>query len=150
MRSGKQEHETDSGALCAQGEQDARALTVTGTARAKRDGARLETALRTLRRAHARQSDADETGAAEWLLDNWYLAEREGRAALGDFQSAHRLRTAAAAAAPETQTQTSTVLSACCMGLVRACGADGLSLAAMEAYLDRVEVTKPADILWEA
>ena len=43
MRSGKQEHETDSGALCAQGEQDARALTVRGTARAKRDGARLET-----------------------------------------------------------------------------------------------------------
>ena len=37
MRSGKQEHETDGGALCAQGEQDARALTVRGTARAKRD-----------------------------------------------------------------------------------------------------------------
>ena len=54
MRSGKQEHETDSGALCAQGEQDARALTVRGTSRAKRDGARLETALLTLRRAHAR------------------------------------------------------------------------------------------------
>ncbi len=143
MRSGKQEHETDGGALCAQGEQDARALTVTGTARAKRDGARLETALRTLRRAHARQSDADETGAAEWLLDNWYLAEREGRAALGDFQSAHRLRTAAAAAAPETQTQTSTVLSACCMGLVRACGADGLSLAAMEAYLEGFQRALP-------
>lgn len=78
MRSGKQEHETDSGALCAQGEQDARALTVRGTARAKRDGARLETALRTLRRAHARQSDTDETGAAEWLLDNWYPRRTRG------------------------------------------------------------------------
>ena len=33
MRSGKQEHETDSKRLAAQGEQDARALTVTGTVR---------------------------------------------------------------------------------------------------------------------
>lgn len=148
MRSGKQEHETDSRRLAAQGEQDARGLTVAGTVRAKRAAARLDAALRSLRTARARQSDTDAAGAAEWLLDNWYLAEREGRAARADFQSAHRLRTATVpeeggAAAPEPKARANTVLDCCCAGLVRACGADGLSVSAMEAYLEGFQRALP-------
>lgn len=133
MRSGKQEHETDSRRLAAQGEQDARGLTVTGAVRAKRAVSRLDAALRTLRRVRAQQVDTDATGAAEWLLDNWYLAEREGRAALSDFKSGDKLRTA----------RDNTVLAACCTGLVHACGEDGLSVSAMEAYLEGFQRVLP-------
>ena len=35
---------------------------------------------------------AEKSGAAEWLLDNWYLAQREGRDGAAAFRKARRLR----------------------------------------------------------
>ena len=47
---------------------------------------RAITLLRRIRRT------AGEDGAARWLLDNWYLAEREGLSALSELSKAKHLR----------------------------------------------------------
>ena len=49
----------------------------------------LRAALSSLRR---QRQQSGETGAARWLTDNWYLAEREGRAALAALSGAKHLR----------------------------------------------------------
>ncbi len=74
--------------------------------------------LRRLRRT------AGEDGAARWLLDNWYLAEREGLAALGALRSAKHLRACEGGA----------VLLRCCDGLLEASAA-ALTEEGMEAWL---------------
>ena len=124
MDSTKQEQRRDARDIAAQGERDARELTPTGTVRARRSRAALEQALRTLRHKRERLSEAQDGGSAEWLLDNWYLAEREGRAAMGEFAHGAQLRAAGG----------TTVLAACCGGMVRALEG-GLSASGIEAYL---------------
>ena len=50
--------------------------------------------LHTIRRRHDRLAKAAEDlpAGAEWLLDNWYLIEREGRLAVSELRGAGRLR----------------------------------------------------------
>ena len=50
--------------------------------------------LHTIRRRHDRLAKAagDLPAGAEWLLDNWYLIEREGRLAVSELRGAGRLR----------------------------------------------------------
>ena len=75
--------------------QDAEALTCAGSVRAQalcRRGAHALTALRHRRERLA----ADADSASQWLLDNWYLAEREARDALQTLRHAHALRAAGA------------------------------------------------------
>ena len=76
--------------------QDAEALTCAGSVRAQalcRRGAHALTALRHRRERLA----ADADSASQWLLDNWYLAERE---ALGAGGVSHRISGSACAAQP--------------------------------------------------
>lgn len=47
--------------------------------------------IRAVRDRLARDREG-QSGAAEWLLDNWYLAQREGAGAAGAFRRAKRLR----------------------------------------------------------
>ena len=75
-------------------------------------------ALRRIRRT------AGGEGAARWLLDNWYLAEREGVSALSALSRAKRLRACVGSA----------VLLRCCEKLVDACGG-ALSEETIEAWL---------------
>ena len=61
------------------------------------DALRLRRALQAVRRSRdavaRRYTDAANTPpACEWLLDNWYLAQSEGRAALRDLRRAVRQR----------------------------------------------------------
>lgn len=114
------EHKTS--ALAEAGERDARALTEAGELPARRAAARLRAGLQALRRARARAGEA--VGAQEWLLDNWYLAETEGREALAVLSRAPRLRAAA----------DRTVLEHCCAGYLRASG-DAVSPRTLETYL---------------
>ena len=77
----------------AYGESTARSLSVSGTLRSREILAQLQKTLHSLRRAHDRlHRQTAEGGAAPWLLDNWYLAEREGLEAESAFYAAKRLR----------------------------------------------------------
>ncbi len=103
--------------------QDAEALTCAGSVRAQalcRRGAHALTALRHRRERLA----ADADSASQWLLDNWYLAEREARDALQTLRHAHALRAAGEVSLPE----------ACCARYLAACGGE-VSLSGLEAYL---------------
>lgn len=102
MGSATHEHDMDAARLAAAGERDARELTLRGTARAGREDAALLRALRTLRLTRARLTGGAQTGgAAEWLLDNWYLVDRASGGALlrhsrplrAVFQSADEAKT---------------------------------------------------------
>ena len=69
----------------------------------------LSSAIDSLRR---NRHSADDEGAARWLLDNWYLAEREGLAALTALSGAKHLRACGDGA----------VVLRCCALLLEACG----------------------------
>ena len=81
----------------------------------------LRDALSRLRRI---RRTAGEDGAARWLLDNWYLAEREGLAALAALSRAKHLRTC----------ENSAVLLRCCETMLSACGG-ALTEETIEAWL---------------
>ena len=81
----------------------------------------LRRALASLRRI---RRTVGEDGAARWLLDNWYLAEREGRAALSALSRAKRLRESGDGA----------ILLRCCEQMVAACGG-ALTEETIEAWL---------------
>ena len=92
---------------------------------AERRGSRflkpLRAALTRLRRI---RRTAGEDGAARWLLDNWYLAEREGLSALSALSRAKHLRAC----------EDGAVLRRCCDQLVKACGG-ALTEEAIDAWL---------------
>lgn len=81
------------------GENTARRLQFTGAVSAKRVVRELYAALSRVRRVHDMleekyKTSSDVPRAAEWLLDNWYLAQREGKYAAEEFSASGRLRDA--------------------------------------------------------
>ena len=79
---------------------------------------RAITLLRRIRRT------AGEDGAARWLLDNWYLAEREGLSALSELSRAKHLR----------ESENGAVVLRCCEAMLSACGG-ALTEETIEAWL---------------
>ena len=121
--------ETNTAALRAQGERDARALTVTGRRRA--DTGCIRRAAKTL--ARMARAVTPETPNGQWLRDNRSFA----CAAAGDAVAAlrhARVRASGGQAA----------LGACCAGLLRACGG-ALTVKAAEAYLEGFQDARPLE-----
>ena len=121
--------ETNTAALRAQGERDARALTVTGRRRA--DTGRIRRAGKAL--ARMARAVTPETPNGQWLRDNRSFA----CAAAGDAAAAlrhARVRTAGG----------QTALGACCAGLLRACEG-ALTVKAAEAYLEGFQDVLPLE-----
>lgn len=76
--------------LTARGEVFARSLPVSGDGNTRALCRELEQAVKTL---ESRRADlTEDAGAAEWLLDNGYLASREGRSVLSELRGMKRLR----------------------------------------------------------
>ena len=87
------------GRLYAYAASTARLLAVEGVCPARRAEGRLKAELRTLRRAQASLRDKEERGetltsAEEWLLDNFYLAQREGQSAVSALRACGEQRAA--------------------------------------------------------
>lgn len=84
--------------LAAYGENAARSIRVDGLVSGKQTAKAIHEDLRRLRAAHGAlvQISRDEpvNQAQEWLLDNWYLAVREGQDAYDAFRHGKRLHTA--------------------------------------------------------
>ena len=102
---------------------DAEALACSGTVRSReirRRGARALVHLRRMREQLAAGGDS----ASQWLLDNWYLAEREARDACSALRRAPAVRDAGGASLPER----------CCAGYLAACDS-AVTLPGLEAYL---------------
>ena len=121
--------ETNTAALRAQGERDARALTVTGRRRA--DTGRIRRAAKTL--ARMARAVTPETPNGQWLRDNRSFA----CAAAGDAVAALRHARVRASGGQ-------TALGACCAGLLRACGG-ALTVKAAEAYLEGFQDALPLE-----
>ena len=121
--------ETNTAALRAQGERDARALTVTGRRRA--DTGRIRRAGKAL--ARMARAVTPETPNGQWLHDNRSFA----CAAAGDAVAALRHARVRASGGQ-------TALGACCAGLLRACGG-ALTVKAAEAYLEGFQDALPLE-----
>ena len=121
--------ETNTAALRAQGERDARALTVTGRRRA--DAGRVRRAGKAL--ARMARTVTPETPNGQWLHDNRSFA----CAAAGDAVAALRHARVRASGGQ-------TALGACCAGLLRACGG-ALTVKAAEAYLEGFQDALPLE-----
>ena len=83
--------------LAAFAANSARLLETEGEGSAAAAAAELRCHLAAVRRCRdavaARYADADAVpSACEWLLDNWYLAQREAAAAIADLRAARRQR----------------------------------------------------------
>ncbi len=78
------------------GESTARSLGESGTVSGREVAAELRRALRSLARVHRelQRSPAGADEAARWLLDNWYLVQREALEAAAAFHRVSRLRAA--------------------------------------------------------
>ena len=88
--------EVPTGQLARFAENTARTMQVRGTAPARREAARTRQALRRIAAAHTQTARRwgglpGAPGWTQWLLDNWYLAQREGAAAAQALQHARRL-----------------------------------------------------------
>ena len=105
----------------ALGESAAAKLRPEAERRGRRFTKSLRRALAYLRRI---RRTAGEDGAARWLLDNWYLAEREGRSALSELSRAKHLR----------ESDHCAVLLRCCETMLSACGG-ALTEETIEAWL---------------
>ena len=102
---------------------DAEAAVCSGTIRANalcRRGAKTLTLLRHRRERLA----ADDSSAAQWLLDNWYLAERETSHALQTLRRTPPMRACGHASLVEY----------CCSRYLAACGG-AVALSELEPYL---------------
>lgn len=83
----------EAGRLAAFGENTARRLRISGEISGRTEARALRDNLRELsRRREALEGKSPVSAAAEWLLDNWYLAAREGEAAARELNRAGRLR----------------------------------------------------------
>lgn len=82
-------------ALEAYGESTGRSLPVSGTVRGRQVEQQVRAALKTLRRRrdsfHSRYGSSAMPEAARWLLDNFYLAQREGLDCCAAFHHSGRL-----------------------------------------------------------
>ena len=87
----------EGGKLYAYAASSARLLVPDGVCAARDEARRLRAELRELRRFHAALRTKEESGGAlsgaeEWMLDNFYLALREGKAAVSTLKRGGRLR----------------------------------------------------------
>ena len=84
--------------LAAYGENAARSIRADGLTSGKAAAKSIQEDLRRLRSAHSalaqKARDNPVNQAQEWLLDNWYLAVREGQDACDAFRHSKRLHTA--------------------------------------------------------
>ena len=79
--------------LEAYGESTARSLPLHGSAAPRENRSRILRAAGTLQRLRLRmEREGREDGAARWLMDNWYLCEREAQEAAHAFRAAGRIR----------------------------------------------------------
>ena len=86
----------DAAALVNFSRNTAAELTRRGTVRGASEARRLRAALRRVKaQAEACAARGADSGAAEWLADNWYVAEREGGDAVSSLRHAGRLARAA-------------------------------------------------------
>ena len=79
------------------GQETAQNITITGNVRGAVVARHIGESLRNVRRQYRLMSDKKEGAlpkAAEWFLDNWYLAQRQGREALLHFRQIKKLRRA--------------------------------------------------------
>ena len=121
----------DRNQLSETAQRDAGEITCAGrvrTAALRRRGAQT---LAQLRHQRTRLAGA-ESGAAQWLLDNWYLAERETRDALQALRRTPPLRAAGSVSLPEQ----------CCERYLAACGG-AVSLTGLETYLAGFQTVLP-------
>ncbi len=111
------------------GENLARSITVTSEKSGRSLCCQLRNSLRRLGRSHSALFDANSgealPPAAEWLLDNFYLARREGAQALSDLKAAKRL----------PQSGSEAALSPLCRGLIRS-GEGGLSVQRIRLFFE--------------
>ena len=110
---------------------DAETAVCSGTVRGRVLCRRGAATLTQLRRRRERLA-AEESSAAQWLLDNWYLAERETRDALQTLRHLPSLRACGRASLPEY----------CCARYLAACGG-AVSLQQLEAYLNSFQSVLP-------
>ena len=94
QRHGRRENREEALARRARGA--AQALVRRGTIPARRVSAQIRTALGRVRRSYERTAAwaagrQELPRAAEWLLDNWYLAQREGLDGAAAFRRAGAL-----------------------------------------------------------
>ena len=121
----------DQARLTEQARHDAQTLSCAGRASGRvlrRRG--MQALLRLKRRRERLAAEAD--SASQWLLDNWYLAEREAREALQALRRMPDVRAAEGAALPE----------ACCAGFLQACDNE-ISLIGLETYLSGFQSVLP-------
>jgi hypothetical protein len=79
--------------LEAYGESTARSLHLGGNVSPRESSGRILRAAHALQwLRHRAQREVWEDGAARWLLDNWYLVEREAQSAAAAFRAAGRIR----------------------------------------------------------
>ena len=88
--------------------------TSAGTVTGRSLSRELTRSLNAIRREHDRlaKKGRDLPPGADWLLDNWYLIEREGKLAVSELHSAGRLRASGGSA----------VIVSACTALVGECG----------------------------
>ncbi|MCL2567857.1 MAG: hypothetical protein FWE12_00250 [Oscillospiraceae bacterium] len=84
-------------ALANHGQHTAKGLTGIGHIRGRKLAGELLSCLRSLKNQHKKAAayaaeSGNLPGEVEWFLDNWYIAEREGKVAAIHFQSARHLR----------------------------------------------------------
>ena len=119
------------------GYEKAGTLRPNGHTRGKHVARRIFADLRVIKTHHKRAAvGAAEQGSvpreAEWLLDNWYIAEREGRDAAEKFRSAPNLR----------RTSDGTRLLTLTHALVESCGGE-VTQARITAFFDGVQELCP-------
>ena len=79
--------------LEAYGESTARSLRLHGSASPRENRTRILRSASLLQRLRLRmEREGREDGAARWLMDNWYLCEREAQEAAQAFRAAGRIR----------------------------------------------------------
>ena len=79
--------------LEAYGESSARSLPIGGSVPGRESSSRILRSAHTLQRLQRRMTrEGRDDGAARWLLDNWYLCEREALDAAAAFRGAPRIR----------------------------------------------------------
>ena len=119
------------------GESTARRLQLSGEAPAKRTARELNAALARIGRIHSQleskyRAASEVPGAAEWLLDNWYLVQREGRYAIEELKAAGRLR----------NTSDGPLLTEACGALVRS-GMGEITAERIEAFITGFQTVLP-------
>ena len=127
----------DLGRLNAYASSAARLLAVDGVCPARREEKRLRAELRELKRCHAslqaKEARGEElTAAEEWILDNFYLAQREAQSAAAVLRRAGELRSAGGDG----------LVFALCRALLRA-GGGKLNEERLQCFLDGFQSVCP-------